>query len=131
MKISAQEFVSPTPGCQDSLVLEVFRGNAAAKAGMLAPHFNPLTAPQPLNLYQKVVRQASSNPQIAFMMLSKVGLFCSSFSIAVYFGSGTFRRWTFRRRTFRCRDYSAPELFFLDSLFCSYVVSVCSSLRSR
>ena len=42
-----------------------------------------------------------------------------------------FRRWAFRRRTFRCRDYSAPELFFLDSLFCSYVVSVCSSLRSR
>ena len=28
-----------------------------------------------------------------------------------------FRRWTFRRRTFRRQDYSAPELFFLDSLF--------------
>ena len=42
-----------------------------------------------------------------------------------------FRRWTFRHRTFRRRDYSVPELFFLDSLFCSYVVSVCSSLRSR
>ena len=43
----------------------------------------------------------------------------------------SFRRWTIRRRIFRRRDYSAPELFFLDSLFCSYVVSVCSSLRSR
>ena len=42
-----------------------------------------------------------------------------------------FRRWTIRRRTFKRQDYSAPELFFLDSLFCSYVVSVCSSLRSR
>ena len=28
-------------------------------------------------------------------------------------------------------DISAPELFFIDSFFSSYVISVCSSLRSR
>ena len=41
-------------------------------------------------------------------------------------GSGTFRRWTFRPWTIRRRDNSAP-----GPLFCSYVVSVCSQLRSR
>ena len=34
-------------------------------------------------------------------------------------------------RTFGRRDYRAPELIFFDLFFCSYVVSVCSSLRSR
>ena len=41
-------------------------------------------------------------------------------------GSGTFRHWIFRRR-----EYRAPEVFFLDLFYCSYVVSVCSSLRLR
>ena len=34
-----------------------------------------------------------------------------------YISAPPFRRWTIRRRTFWHRDYSAPELFFLDSLF--------------
>ena len=49
----------------------------------------------------------------------------------------SFGRLTFGRRIFGCLDYRAPELGagllpdFLASFFCSYVVSVCNSLRSR
>ena len=53
----------------------------------------------------------------------------------IFNGSGTFRRCRFSAAD-SAADISAPGLsgartFFLDLLFCSYVVSVCSSLRSR